>query len=145
MGAILDLPSSEWFGDFDPKVTVHVVDSTRPQNLSSLFGGGENGERIVLWDDGGADKLGNERKAWEALMYEPEPDSDEEDNSDDDDPSLEDDEDEEDYDQQPGKRRSLGEGERKSGKRRRIDDPDVRGQCFCLVDHVDVSPRSQNE
>ncbi|KAH9934679.1 CDC45-like protein-domain-containing protein [Fomitopsis serialis] len=33
MGAILDLPSSEWFGDFDPRLTVHVIDSSRPQNL----------------------------------------------------------------------------------------------------------------
>jgi len=68
MGAILDLPSSEWFGDFGTQTTVHVVDSTRPQNLSSLFGAGENGERIVVWDDGEAEKLGEERKAWEALL-----------------------------------------------------------------------------
>lgn len=67
MGAILDLPSSEWFGDFNTRVTVHVIDSSRPQNLSSVFGGGENGERIVIWDDGGAEDLQEERKAWEAL------------------------------------------------------------------------------
>lgn len=68
MGAILDLPSSEWFGDFNAMLTIHVIDSSRPQNLSSLFGGGENGERIVIWDDGGAENLQEERKAWEALM-----------------------------------------------------------------------------
>jgi cell division control protein 45 len=67
MGAILDLPSSEWFGDFSTRMTVHIVDSTRPLNLSSLFGAGENGERIVVWDDGEAEKLDEERKAWEAL------------------------------------------------------------------------------
>lgn len=67
MGAILDLPSSEWFGDFDPRLTVHVIDSSRPQNLSTIFGGGENGDRIVIWDDGGAEHLQEERKAWEAL------------------------------------------------------------------------------
>lgn len=67
MGAILDLPSSEWFGDFSTQLTVHVIDSSRPQNLSSVFGGGENGERIVIWDDGGAEDLQEERKAWEAL------------------------------------------------------------------------------
>jgi cell division control protein 45 len=67
MGSILDLPSPEWFGEFDPKLTVHVIDSTRPQNLSSLFGAGENGDRIVIWDDGEAEKLSEERKAWEAL------------------------------------------------------------------------------
>jgi cell division control protein 45 len=68
MGAILDLPSSDWFGDFDSRITVHVIDSTRPQNLSSLFGGGENGDRIVIWDDGEAENLSEERKAWEALL-----------------------------------------------------------------------------
>lgn len=67
MGAILDLPSSDWFGDFSPQLTVHVIDSSRPQNLSSLFGGGENGERIVIWDDGGAERMEEERKAWEIL------------------------------------------------------------------------------
>jgi cell division control protein 45 len=68
MGAILDLPSPDWFGDFDEKLTVHVIDSGRPQNLSSLFGFGPEAERIVVWDDGDVEKLEEERKAWEALM-----------------------------------------------------------------------------
>ena len=68
MGAILDLPSSEWFGDYDPQVTVHIIDSSRPQNLATLFGAGENGDRIIIWDDGGAEKLEEEKKAWEAIM-----------------------------------------------------------------------------
>lgn len=67
MGAILDLPSAEWFGEFEQNITVHVIDSSRPQNLSSLFGGGEAGERIVIWDDGGAEQMDEERKAWEVL------------------------------------------------------------------------------
>ena len=67
MGAILDLPSEDWFGGFSPQLSVHVIDSSRPQNLSSLFGGGENGERIVIWDDGGAERMEEERKAWEVL------------------------------------------------------------------------------
>ena len=67
MGAILDLPSPEWFGDFPTTLTVHVIDSSRPQNLSSVFGGGENGDRIVIWDDGGVEDLEEERKAWETL------------------------------------------------------------------------------
>lgn len=67
MGAILDLPSPEWFGDFNPRLTVHVIDSSRPQNLASLFGAGENGDRIVIWDDGGAENMQEERKAWEVL------------------------------------------------------------------------------
>jgi cell division control protein 45 len=71
MGSILDLPSPEWFGDFNTNITIHVIDSARPQNLSSLFGAGENGERIVVWDDGDAEKLKEEQKAWEALMVRP--------------------------------------------------------------------------
>lgn len=67
MGAILDLPSEDWFGDFNPQLNVHVIDSSRPQNLSSLFGGGDNGERIIIWDDGGAERMEEERKAWEVL------------------------------------------------------------------------------
>ncbi len=67
MGAILDLPSPEWFGDLSPNLTVHVIDSSRPQNLSSLFAGGEMGEHIVIWDDGKADQMQDERKAWEVL------------------------------------------------------------------------------
>ena len=68
MGSILDLPSEQWFGDFDTKMSVHVIDSSRPQNLASLFGAGGNGERIIIWDDGGADNMEEERKAWEATM-----------------------------------------------------------------------------
>lgn len=32
-----------------------------------MFAGGENGERIYVWDDGGAEKLEEERKAWEMI------------------------------------------------------------------------------
>ncbi|KAF8630370.1 hypothetical protein AX15_002934 [Amanita polypyramis BW_CC] len=78
MGGVMDLPSSDWFGDFDTRVTVHIIDSTRPLSLPSLFGAGENGNRIVVWDDGGAEKLEDVKKSWEALQFEPEPDSDDE-------------------------------------------------------------------
>lgn len=125
MGSILDLPSSEWFGSFSTQLTVHVIDSSRPQNLASVFGGGENGERIIVWDDGGAEDLQEERKAWEALTYEPEPDSDEDDSDLDseEDPENEgedDDEDEYEGSNSSGKRRSLGDGDRAGRKRRRI-------------------------
>ncbi|KAJ7168247.1 CDC45-like protein [Mycena crocata] len=123
MGAILDLPSEEWFGGFSTKMSVHVIDSARPQNLSSLFGGGEAGDRIVVWDDGAAEDLGEERKAWEALTYEPLPDSDDDNSdSDSDEPPIDDDDDEEEeYEQNGGKRRSLGDGDRAAGKRQRVD------------------------
>ncbi|KAH7869688.1 CDC45-like protein [Lentinula edodes] len=128
MGGILDLPSSEWFGDFRPGMSVHIIDSARPQNLSSLFGGGENGERIIVWDDGSAERLAEERKAWEALMYEPEPDSDEDesnyDSEDEFDEYLEEDADEEFEEGSSGgrKRRSLGDGNRKGKRRRTLED-----------------------
>lgn len=67
MGGILDLPSSEWFGDFGERLTVHVIDSTRPSNLSSLFGTGPIGDRILVWDDGDAEKLTEEKRAWEFM------------------------------------------------------------------------------
>lgn len=68
MGGLMDLPSSDWFGDFDTHVSVHIIDSARPLSLPSLFGTGENGNRIVVWDDGGAEKLEDVRKSWEALQ-----------------------------------------------------------------------------
>lgn len=71
MGAILDLPSPAWFGEFRPHLTVHVIDSTRPHNLATLFGGGDIGDRIVLWDDGEVDTMDTQRKAWEALEVRP--------------------------------------------------------------------------
>lgn len=68
MGAILDLPSSEWFGEFGETLTVHVIDSARPQNLSSLFGAEAEAEQVLIWDDGGVTELDEVKEAWEALM-----------------------------------------------------------------------------
>jgi cell division control protein 45 len=140
IGSILDLPSSEWFGDFPPRVHVHVIDSGRPQNLSSLFGGGDGSERVIIWDDGGAERLDEERKAWETLNVsvlwpaqpasralivfllknEPEPDSDA---SSDDDLSedLPEDSEEEGVQSHSRKRRSLSDGSRTPSKRKRLD------------------------
>ena len=67
MGSILDLPSPEWFGEFHEQLTVHIVDSFRPQNLASLFDSSAEGRRIVVWDDGSAAHLLDEREAWETL------------------------------------------------------------------------------
>jgi len=50
------------------KVTIHVIDSSRPRSLSNLFMGGENGERILIWDDGDADKLEEEKRSWEVIQ-----------------------------------------------------------------------------
>ena len=68
IGSVLNLPSPDWFGDFSPQVTIHVIDSARPQNLSNLFGIGADAQRIVVWDDGNASSLKEERDALEALL-----------------------------------------------------------------------------
>jgi cell division control protein 45 len=151
IGSILDLPSSEWFGDFPPRVHVHVIDSGRPQNLSSLFGGGEGSERVIIWDDGGAERLDEERKAWETLNVsvlwpaqpalralivfllknEPEPDSDA---SSDDDLSedLPENSEEEGVQSPSRKRRSLSDGSRTPSKRKRLD-IDVRAAALSSI------------
>lgn len=67
MGSISDLPDPVWFGDFSTKVTVHVIDSSRPRSLDNYFMRGENGERIVVWDDMDAETLVEEKEAWEIL------------------------------------------------------------------------------
>jgi cell division control protein 45 len=124
MGAILDLPSSEWFGDFSSHLRVHIIDSHRPQNLASLFG---EDHRIVVWDDVGADKMDDLKKAWIALVNSP-------DESDDDDSSDEGEEDEdEDQDEEilemvggsdgglsPSKIRRPSSTSPKQGKRKKL-------------------------
>lgn len=57
-----------WFGEYDTKVTIHVIDSCRPQSLANLFTAGENGDRVIVWDDGEVENLSEEKKAWEALQ-----------------------------------------------------------------------------
>ncbi|KAF8436873.1 CDC45 family [Boletus edulis BED1] len=128
MGAILDLPSPAWFGEFSSHLTIHVIDSTRPQNLASLFGGGEIGDRIVLWDDGEVDTMDAQRKAWEALEYEPEPDS-EDDGSDFD--SEDDTQDDQGLDKDsatgtPARKRKSQSLDQLTGKRPKLDNESSR-------------------
>lgn len=121
MGGVMDLPSSDWFGDFDPHVTVHIIDSARPLSLPSLFGAGENGNRFIVWDDGGAEKLEDVKRSWEALQFEPEPDSDED--SDSESPSETEHDDEEASGEESNvgrKRKSSGDNELRSKKKTSI-------------------------
>ncbi|KAG8821865.1 hypothetical protein FRC17_009712 [Serendipita sp. 399] len=92
IGAHLDLPSEAWFGSFPESLHIHVIDSSRPYNLSSLFGAGP-AERVVVWDDGTASKLDDVQSAWYSLEYEPLPDSDNSDSEGDEDDEGENDED----------------------------------------------------
>lgn len=72
IGALLDIGGDEWFEEFPSRVTIHIIDSSRPVDLHNLFGGagareeGATGPRVVVWDDGHADKLTKERLAFDA-------------------------------------------------------------------------------
>lgn len=139
MGSIIDLPSEEWFGDFPDYLRVHIIDSNRPQNLASLFG---PDEKIVVWDDGGADDLEEEKKAWEALAYAPEEDddSDSEEDSEDD----EDEDDEEPYGSSSSGKRRL-RVLRVTGRSGSHDNTRAGpNQSRCDKPHVRVTPRAQN-
>ena len=122
MGAILDLPSQDWFGDFSDEIRVHIIDSNRPRNLSSLFG---PDQKIVVWDDGDAEGLQEQKEAWEALAYAPEDDSDEDSEASDEeeaDEDLDEEDGEEDGSSPSSKRKKVSPtGSRKRQKR------DVRG------------------
>ncbi|KAJ3564283.1 hypothetical protein NP233_g8402 [Leucocoprinus birnbaumii] len=121
VGGYVDLPSSNWFGEFRVNVTIHVIDSIRPRNLSSLFGIGENGDRIIVWDDGEADKLVDEKRSWEALEYEPLPDSDDEYSDESEEEESDGLEYEGDSDLEGSRKRRLSREPRR-GKRRRLDE-----------------------
>ncbi|KAF9453265.1 cell division control protein 45 [Macrolepiota fuliginosa MF-IS2] len=124
VGGYLDLPSPNWFGEFRTSVTIHVIDSIRPRNLSSLFGTGENGDRIIVWDDGEADKLMEEKKAWEALEYEPLPDSDDEYSDEESEGDRSDGLEYEGDSETEGSRKRRLSTEPRRGKRRRLNDDD---------------------
>lgn len=75
VGSLLNIADQEWFGEFPARVTIHVIDSARPVELRNLFaelepsGEGDEesiGPRVVFWDDGHADKLTEERVAFDA-------------------------------------------------------------------------------
>ena len=63
IGSILELSSDDWFGSFESHVVIHIIDSSRPQRLSNIFGQGRNADRIITWDDGTIEKLTLERHA----------------------------------------------------------------------------------
>lgn len=67
LGSNLDLADVDWFGEFDFRVSIHIIDSSRPMALPNLFLGGENGSRMLVWDDGHAEKLVEEKKSWEII------------------------------------------------------------------------------
>ncbi|KAJ1309757.1 hypothetical protein OPQ81_006522 [Rhizoctonia solani] len=122
IGAILDLLSEEWFAEFPPDVTIHVIDSTRPQNLSNLFTPGREGERVRVWDHGEALKLEKQKEAYETFLYAVDSSSDESDDDDDEElgeveeNAAEDGDDSE--NDRPRQRRKLNTGKPSSEQRR---------------------------
>ncbi|KIO29676.1 hypothetical protein M407DRAFT_21261 [Tulasnella calospora MUT 4182] len=84
IGALLDIGGDEWFEEFPSRVTIHIIDSSRPVDLHNLFGGAgateesTAGPRVVVWDDGHADKLTKERLAFDAEEFGFDSSSDEE-------------------------------------------------------------------
>lgn len=94
------LPLTTYF-TLPKTVQLHIIDSHRPWNLSNLFGvdlddvpdgeieaGPSSGQgRIWVWGDGEEGGLGQVKKSWEALEYEP---SDSESGSDEDDEGSDD-------------------------------------------------------
>ncbi|KAJ8496426.1 hypothetical protein ONZ45_g12452 [Pleurotus djamor] len=126
MGGVLNLTQPHFFGTFAPTVTIHVIDSMRPLNLTNVFSADSIGERVLVWTDGEYKKLEEERQSWQVVTsLEPDDfsDSDEESISGDEEEVAEDDEtNEAEYEEdseRPRKRRSLGDGHR-AGKRRHL-------------------------
>jgi cell division control protein 45 len=68
MGSVMELARADFIDNFAESLHVHIIDSLRPQSLQNLFVGGADGERVIVWDDGGAEEMGLLRTAWEALM-----------------------------------------------------------------------------
>ncbi|CAA7267899.1 unnamed protein product [Cyclocybe aegerita] len=141
MGGRYDLPLAQWFGNFDLKVTIHVIDSARPYGLVNLFMAGENADRILVWDDGDADKLIEEKKSWEALEYELKPESDSEDDDDLDDneqdEDLSDDKEDTGSASSPSSKRRI-RSEDPPRKRRRTDDEQKTRMTWDELDHHEL-------
>ncbi|KAG5645924.1 hypothetical protein DXG03_005071 [Asterophora parasitica] len=124
LGGMADLASDKWFGNDNPRLSIHVIDSMRPIHLGNYF----MADYVTVWDDGEADKehLQSLGKSFEVVTFEPDYVSDDEDDDDTDPVSATEDEAEDDNDNEygdrdvaSGKRRSIGHGDSKPVKRRR--------------------------
>ncbi|KAG9047269.1 hypothetical protein FS837_002630 [Tulasnella sp. UAMH 9824] len=131
-GALLDIGGDEWFEEFPSRVTIHIIDSSRPVDLHNLFGGagateeGATGPRVVVWDDGHADKLTRERLAFDAEEFGFDSSSDEEFEDEEEDEGTEDEtvDYEEDEDGSKKRRRSASDDGRPGRRRRKRHDGD---------------------
>lgn len=64
---MFDLVDDDWFGTYDPKVTIHVIDSSRPMSLRNIFARGQNAERVLIWNDEDISQLTDMEDAWKML------------------------------------------------------------------------------
>lgn len=67
IGAMFDLVDDDWFGTYDPKVTIHVIDSSRPMSLRNIFARGQNAERVLIWNDEDMAQFTDIEEAWKML------------------------------------------------------------------------------
>lgn len=68
MGGVADLADSEHFGEIPPGVSIHIIDSHRPLDLTNVFSTEMDGSRVTVWDDGHVEELSEEKRAWEVMM-----------------------------------------------------------------------------
>ncbi|KAF5387120.1 hypothetical protein D9615_001632 [Tricholomella constricta] len=125
LGGLLDLATDGWFGNDNPRLTIHVIDSMRPIHLGNYF----LADHVTVWDDGDADSehLQDLGKSFEVITFEPnyESDPDEESDLSSEGEELSEHPDEDEVDEYgerdvaSGKRRSIGDGDSKPIKRRR--------------------------
>lgn len=64
---MFDLVDDDWFGTYDPKVTIHVIDSSRPMSLRNIFARGQNAERVLIWNDEDTSQFTDIEEAWKML------------------------------------------------------------------------------
>ncbi|KAG9028216.1 hypothetical protein FRB95_006751 [Tulasnella sp. JGI-2019a] len=154
IGSVLEITSPEWFGDFPSRVTIHLIDSARPFEPRNLFGtqpvpedrdDEQLGPKVVVWDDGHAEKLTELRAAFDAMEYGL--DSDSEDESEDEE-SNEESEEEYQEDESGGKKRRRSTSDDGSQRRRRrrtreskdvsrLSREDRQHHRMVLADHYD--------
>jgi hypothetical protein len=64
---MFDLVDDDWFGTYDPKVTIHIIDSSRPMSLRNIFARGQNAERVLIWNDEDMSQFMDIEEAWKML------------------------------------------------------------------------------
>ncbi|KAF8078083.1 CDC45-like protein [Lyophyllum atratum] len=128
LGGMVDLSTDSWFGNANPRLTIHLVDSLRPIHLGNYF----LADRVIVWDDGQAKNLQEVGRSFELITFEPdyESDPDASDLDSEDGEEVERSEvDDDEYGEKDvisGKRRPLGRSDSKAVKKRRTSREQTR-------------------